>query len=65
MRYPINPLLKGILYESFEEICHQVKFFVDKNDIPQENKETVRSLQSFYTLPPEKSAFIDCWIIYL
>ena len=57
MRYPINPLLKGILYESFEEICHQVKFFVDKNDIPQENKETVRSLQSFYTLPPEKSAF--------
>ena len=57
MRYPMNTLLKGVLYENFDEICNQVKLYLVNNEIPNANKETFKKLRSLYSLPPGKSAF--------
>ena len=57
MRYPLNPFLKGILFENFEEISTQVKKYLINKSIPEDNKKTIEKLKSSYTLPPGKSAF--------
>ena len=57
MRYPMNHLLKGILFENFEEICVQIKQYLKNKKIPPDNQETINKLKSFYTLPPSISAF--------
>tara|TARA_B100000963_G_scaffold351437_1_gene363013 strand:+ start:2252 stop:4153 length:1902 start_codon:yes stop_codon:yes gene_type:complete len=57
MRYPMNHLLKGILFENFEEICVQIKQYLKNKKIPPDNQETINKLRSFYTLPPSISAF--------
>ena len=58
MRYPMNHLLKGVLFENFEEIGRQLKKYLVNKRIPENNKKTIEKLKSSYTLPPGKSAYI-------
>ena len=53
----MSHLLKGVLFENFEEICVQIKQYLKNKKIPLDNQETINKLRSFYTLPPSISAF--------
>ena len=54
----MNHLLKGVLFENFEEIGRQLKKYLVNKRIPENNKKTIEKLKSSYTLPPGKSAYI-------